>query len=186
MLKGKRVIVTGASTGIGEQMAYHLARMGSHILITARTEARLQKVNGKLSAHTCVFMALHTHLGRPISPHRYLHMDLPWHKHQTGTVPSTGVHTRAVWSSCKHRNPSLQIRACCIAHTMIFELGYVHTSPFTQAPWAHTHPHSTAVIYSSCSPYTHAIPAQAALIKSQTALGNTFTKEIVFQAPFEA
>ncbi|XP_050182676.1 11-beta-hydroxysteroid dehydrogenase 1-like isoform X2 [Myiozetetes cayanensis] len=38
MLKGKRVIVTGASTGIGEQIAYHLARMGSHILITARTE----------------------------------------------------------------------------------------------------------------------------------------------------
>ncbi|XP_062975567.1 11-beta-hydroxysteroid dehydrogenase 1 isoform X2 [Elgaria multicarinata webbii] len=44
MLKGKRVIVTGASMGIGEQMAYHLARMGSHILITARTEAKLQKV----------------------------------------------------------------------------------------------------------------------------------------------
>ncbi|XP_003220479.1 11-beta-hydroxysteroid dehydrogenase 1 [Anolis carolinensis] len=44
MLKGKYVIVTGASTGIGEQMAYHLARMGSHILITARTEAKLQKV----------------------------------------------------------------------------------------------------------------------------------------------
>ncbi|XP_020636309.1 11-beta-hydroxysteroid dehydrogenase 1 isoform X1 [Pogona vitticeps] len=44
MLKGKRVIVTGASTGIGEQMAYHLAHMGSHILVTARTEAKLQKV----------------------------------------------------------------------------------------------------------------------------------------------
>ncbi|NXK46840.1 DHI1 dehydrogenase, partial [Chauna torquata] len=44
MLKGKRVVVTGASTGIGEQMAYHLARMGAHILVTARTEAKLQKV----------------------------------------------------------------------------------------------------------------------------------------------
>uniref|UniRef100_A0A8C3C3L9 11-beta-hydroxysteroid dehydrogenase 1 n=1 Tax=Cairina moschata TaxID=8855 RepID=A0A8C3C3L9_CAIMO len=44
MLKGKRVIVTGASTGIGEQMAYHLARMGAHVLVTARTEAKLQKV----------------------------------------------------------------------------------------------------------------------------------------------
>ncbi|XP_006031368.1 corticosteroid 11-beta-dehydrogenase isozyme 1 isoform X1 [Alligator sinensis] len=44
MLKGKRVIVTGASSGIGEQMAYHLAQMGSHLLITARTEAKLQKV----------------------------------------------------------------------------------------------------------------------------------------------
>uniref|UniRef100_A0A8D0GDM3 11-beta-hydroxysteroid dehydrogenase 1 n=1 Tax=Sphenodon punctatus TaxID=8508 RepID=A0A8D0GDM3_SPHPU len=44
ILQEKRVIVTGASSGIGEEMAYHLARMGSHILITARTESKLQKV----------------------------------------------------------------------------------------------------------------------------------------------
>ncbi|NWV59356.1 DHI1 dehydrogenase, partial [Malurus elegans] len=44
MLRGRRVIVTGASMGIGEQMAYHLARMEAHLLLTARTEARLQKV----------------------------------------------------------------------------------------------------------------------------------------------
>ncbi|NXM78746.1 DHI1 dehydrogenase, partial [Serilophus lunatus] len=44
MLRGKRVIVTGASSGIGEQMAYHLARMETHLLLTARTEAKLQKV----------------------------------------------------------------------------------------------------------------------------------------------
>lgn len=49
MLRGKRVIVTGASGGIGEQMAYHLARMEAHLLLTARTEAKLQKVNGKQS-----------------------------------------------------------------------------------------------------------------------------------------
>ncbi|KAM8795746.1 LOW QUALITY PROTEIN: 11-beta-hydroxysteroid dehydrogenase 1 [Eudromia elegans] len=66
MLKGKRVIVTGASTGIGEQMAYHLARMGSHILVTARTEAKLQKVNGKLT-HTCMFLAVRTHTCRKAS-----------------------------------------------------------------------------------------------------------------------
>lgn len=39
------MIVTGASSGIGEQMAYHLARMGAHVLLTARTEAKLQKVS---------------------------------------------------------------------------------------------------------------------------------------------
>lgn len=49
MLRGKRVIVTGASGGIGEQMAYHLARMEAHLLLTARTEAKLEKVNGKQS-----------------------------------------------------------------------------------------------------------------------------------------
>ena len=44
MLRGKRVIVTGASKGIGREMAYHLARMGAHVVVTARSEEALKKV----------------------------------------------------------------------------------------------------------------------------------------------
>lgn len=44
-LRGARVVVTGASTGIGEQMAYHYARFGAHIVITARRERVLQQVS---------------------------------------------------------------------------------------------------------------------------------------------
>ncbi|XP_051004125.1 11-beta-hydroxysteroid dehydrogenase 1 [Acomys russatus] len=44
MLKGKRVVVTGASKGIGREMAYHLSRMGAHVVLTARSEESLQKV----------------------------------------------------------------------------------------------------------------------------------------------
>lgn len=44
ILKGKNVIVTGASGGIGEQMAYHYARMGANVFITARSESRLKQV----------------------------------------------------------------------------------------------------------------------------------------------
>ncbi|XP_012493793.1 PREDICTED: corticosteroid 11-beta-dehydrogenase isozyme 1 [Propithecus coquereli] len=44
MLQGKKVIVTGASRGIGEEMAYHLARMGAHVVLTARSKENLQKV----------------------------------------------------------------------------------------------------------------------------------------------
>ncbi|KAI5621489.1 short-chain dehydrogenase/reductase 10 precursor [Silurus asotus] len=43
-LKGRRVLVTGASTGIGEQVAYHYARMGAQIVITARREHVLKEV----------------------------------------------------------------------------------------------------------------------------------------------
>ncbi len=46
-VRGKNVIVTGASTGIGEQMAYHYARLGANIVITARREHRLQQVIDK-------------------------------------------------------------------------------------------------------------------------------------------
>ncbi|XP_066503714.1 hydroxysteroid 11-beta-dehydrogenase 1-like protein [Hoplias malabaricus] len=43
-LKGVRVLVTGASTGIGEQLAYHYARLGAQIVITARRGHVLKEV----------------------------------------------------------------------------------------------------------------------------------------------
>uniref|UniRef100_A0AAY4EM08 Hydroxysteroid 11-beta-dehydrogenase 1-like protein n=1 Tax=Denticeps clupeoides TaxID=299321 RepID=A0AAY4EM08_9TELE len=46
-LRGARVLVTGASTGIGEQLAYHYARLGAQLIITARRESILQKVVDK-------------------------------------------------------------------------------------------------------------------------------------------
>ena len=45
-LEGKNVLLTGASRGIGEQMAYVYARAGANLFITARSEDRLQKVKG--------------------------------------------------------------------------------------------------------------------------------------------
>lgn len=50
-LKGARVVVTGASTGIGEQMAYHYARFGAQIVITARREKVLQQVGSMQRTH---------------------------------------------------------------------------------------------------------------------------------------
>jgi len=50
-LKGKNVVITGASEGIGEQIAYLYARLGARILITSRTEANLKKVCQILSIY---------------------------------------------------------------------------------------------------------------------------------------
>ncbi|KFQ00418.1 Hydroxysteroid 11-beta-dehydrogenase 1-like [Leptosomus discolor] len=47
-LSGARVLLTGASAGIGEQMAYHYAKFGAEIVLTARREAVLQKVRTTL------------------------------------------------------------------------------------------------------------------------------------------
>uniref|UniRef100_A0A8C6YBE6 Uncharacterized protein n=1 Tax=Naja naja TaxID=35670 RepID=A0A8C6YBE6_NAJNA len=44
MVRGMRVLVTGSSSGIGEQMAYEFARMGAHLVLTARREEQLRKV----------------------------------------------------------------------------------------------------------------------------------------------
>ncbi|OCU01774.1 hypothetical protein XELAEV_18007551mg [Xenopus laevis] len=56
-VRGKRVLITGSSTGLGEQIAYEFARMGAHIMITARRLQQLQEVAsqcmklGAASAH---------------------------------------------------------------------------------------------------------------------------------------
>ena len=41
-VKGKNVVITGASTGIGEQLAYHYARFGANIVITSNEERLTQ------------------------------------------------------------------------------------------------------------------------------------------------
>lgn len=44
------MLLTGASVGIGEELAYHYARLGSHLVLTAHTEALLQKVRHSISS----------------------------------------------------------------------------------------------------------------------------------------
>ncbi|XP_072022920.1 hydroxysteroid 11-beta-dehydrogenase 1-like protein isoform X2 [Amphiura filiformis] len=46
-VRGKRVVITGASAGIGEQLAYQYSQLGAKVLITARREHVLQKVVAK-------------------------------------------------------------------------------------------------------------------------------------------
>ena len=43
-VKGKNVVITGASTGVGEHLAHQYARMGANVVITARREEKLKEV----------------------------------------------------------------------------------------------------------------------------------------------
>ncbi len=47
-LKGKSVIVTGASSGIGEALARHLAACGARVMLAARSLQRLQLIVGSI------------------------------------------------------------------------------------------------------------------------------------------
>ncbi|XP_072213394.1 hydroxysteroid 11-beta-dehydrogenase 1-like protein isoform X2 [Excalfactoria chinensis] len=47
LLSGARVLLTGASAGIGEQMAYHYAAFGAEMVLTARRETALREVMEK-------------------------------------------------------------------------------------------------------------------------------------------
>ena len=55
-LVGRRVLVTGGSSGIGRQIAIHCAKMGAQVVASGRDESRLKAVLAELpgTGHSCV------------------------------------------------------------------------------------------------------------------------------------
>ena len=49
-LKGSTIIVTGASSGIGEASAKHLAQAGAKIILLARSKENLERVKLEIEA----------------------------------------------------------------------------------------------------------------------------------------
>ena len=58
-LRGKKVVICGASAGIGEELAYQYAKFGAQLLLVARRETELQKVVarcGELGAESASYV----------------------------------------------------------------------------------------------------------------------------------
>jgi len=43
-VKGRRVLITGGSQNIGEELAYQFSKLGAQVVVTARRESELKKV----------------------------------------------------------------------------------------------------------------------------------------------
>lgn len=50
-LKSKRILITGASSGIGKQVAISISKMGAKVIISARNEIRLKETFQQLSGN---------------------------------------------------------------------------------------------------------------------------------------
>lgn len=68
-LRGKRALITGASSGIGLCMAHQLAAQGVHVILVARREDRLKKLADELrDTHGVEATALPFDLGDATAP----------------------------------------------------------------------------------------------------------------------
>lgn len=65
LLKGKTVLITGASYGIGECLARALATTGAHLLLVARTQDKLEALKRELEQPRCKVSIYATDLTRP-------------------------------------------------------------------------------------------------------------------------
>ena len=50
LFKNKTILITGASSGIGECFAENLDKMGAKLILTARSENKLLKMASKMNA----------------------------------------------------------------------------------------------------------------------------------------
>lgn len=64
-LQGKRVVITGASSGIGRATAIEMARRGAHVVVAARRTELLERVAGECRACGVTAVAVTTDVSSP-------------------------------------------------------------------------------------------------------------------------
>jgi NAD(P)-dependent dehydrogenase (short-subunit alcohol dehydrogenase family) len=90
-LQGKRVLVTGASSGLGHHFAWLLARAGADLVVAARRVDKLQTLVDKLHAEGAQAQAFAMDVSDPVSV-RQAFLDLANH----GGVPDVVINNAGV------------------------------------------------------------------------------------------
>ena len=65
VLRGKNVVITGASSGIGRATALEMARRGANVILAARRAERLEEVAAECRSHGVRAVAVPTDVTRP-------------------------------------------------------------------------------------------------------------------------
>ena len=71
-LRGKVVVVTGASRGIGRELALGFAREGAELVLASRKQAALEAVAAEAQALGAKAVVVPTHVGRPDEARRLI------------------------------------------------------------------------------------------------------------------
>ena len=55
-MKGKNILITGASSGIGKAVALYLANQGANLVLVARREQELQELIEQIGSTACYYI----------------------------------------------------------------------------------------------------------------------------------
>ncbi len=95
--KGATILVTGASSGIGEAFACALAKRGANLILTARSEDKLRQIAGALSEkHAIQVNVFPGDLSRPDMPQRL------WAQVQSASLSVDVLINNAGFGKCGH------------------------------------------------------------------------------------
>lgn len=97
-LEGKTILVTGASSGIGREIAFVCSRMGATVAVTGRNEERLQEIYSKLEGNGHIMVTADLTIDEGIQSIVKAVPEL------TGVVHCAGIGDRTLLKSVKEKD----------------------------------------------------------------------------------
>src|SRR5436853_5332423 len=122
MAEQKTALITGASSGIGTDLARLFARDGYHVVLGARSEAKLREIAASLGTKTTVIVA---DLSDPASP-QHIAGQLPGGVDALVNNAGLGVGGRFAETDFRRELESIQVNVVALTHlTKLFLPGMV-------------------------------------------------------------
>ena len=96
-LKGKTVVITGASSGIGEACAYAFAQQGCNVVIAARSEDKLLKIAAELTELGCSCLTVICDVQNEQDCQNLMVQTVQKYKHIDILINNAGISMRALF-----------------------------------------------------------------------------------------
>lgn len=97
MMKGKVVIITGASSGIGKALSEQFAMLGACVVLAARDLAKIQTISDELNNKNCNTLAVKTDVSNEIDCQNLIKTSIEKYQKIDILINNAGISMRAIF-----------------------------------------------------------------------------------------